>query len=203
MLILIIILFFAPQTKGMKQLVIFASGNGSNAENLIRHFQRSGRATVAAVFCNRPGAGVVDRARRLGVPVEIINRETLHSGHVASELDKINPDLIILAGFLMMMPGSIISAFPNKIINIHPALLPKFGGKGMYGDNVHRAVLESGERETGITLHYVDEHYDSGDVIFQAKTDIAAGATAESIAESVRRLEMEYFPIVVDQILFP
>ncbi len=186
----------------MKQLVIFASGSGSNAENIIRYFHDSGKAKVAAVFCNKPGAGVVGRARRHGVPVEIISRETLNSGHVLADLKKINPDLIVLAGFLMMMPSSVIQAFPDKIINIHPALLPRFGGKGMYGDNVHRAVLQSGERETGITIHYVDEHYDSGDVIFQAKADVGPDATIDSIARSVQALEHEHFPKVIEKLLF-
>ena len=187
----------------MKQLVIFASGNGSNAENIIRHFKDSATVKVSAVFCNRAGAGVVERARKHGVPVEIISREALISGHVLSELKKLNPDLIVLAGFLVMMPLPVIEHFPNKIVNIHPALLPKFGGKGMYGDNVHRAVLESGEKETGITIHYVDEHYDSGDVIFQAKADVGDGATVESIAQSVRLLELEHYPKVIEKLLFP
>ncbi len=186
----------------MKQLVIFASGNGSNAENIIGHFHDSGKARVAAVFCNRPGAGVVERARRHGVDVEIISRETLQSGHVLSELQKINPDLIVLSGFLMMMPADIVQHFSNRIVNIHPALLPKFGGKGMYGDNVHRAVLESGESETGITIHYVDEHYDNGDVIFQARADVGADATIDSIARSVQNLEHEHFPKVIEKLLF-
>lgn len=185
----------------MKQLVIFASGSGSNAENIIRYFQENQLAKVVAVFSNKATAGVLEKAERLGVETIIFSKEELLDGSVCDEVNKINPDLIILAGFLLKFPENIIENYPGKIINIHPALLPKYGGKGMYGMNVHRAILENKEAETGITIHYVDAHYDEGDVIFQQTVKLDGSETCEAISEKVRQLEHEHFPKVIEEIL--
>lgn len=185
----------------MKQLVIFASGSGSNAENIIRFFQENGRAQVVAVFSDKATAGVLDKAEKLGVETIVFSKEELLDGTVREEVDNINPDLIILAGFLLKFPENIIENYPGKIINIHPALLPKYGGKGMYGMNVHRAILENKEPETGITIHYVDAHYDQGDIIFQQTVKLDGSETCEAISEKVRQLEHRHFPRVIEEIL--
>lgn len=185
----------------MKQLVIFASGSGSNAENIIQFFQENKLARVVAVFSNKATAGVLEKAEKLGVETIIFSKEELIDGSVRDEVDKINPDLIILAGFLLKFPEDIIGKYPGKIINIHPALLPKYGGKGMYGMNVHRAIVENKEAETGITIHYVDAHYDEGDVIFQQKITLDGSETCEAISEKVRQLEHEHFPKVIEELL--
>jgi phosphoribosylglycinamide formyltransferase-1 len=185
----------------MKNIVIFASGTGSNAENIIRHFTGNAVARVASVFCNKPDAPVIGKAVRLGVGVEIFDRGMLADGTVAQTLSGYKPDLIVLAGFLWKFPESLIDAYPKKIINIHPALLPKFGGKGMYGMNVHRAVIENREAETGITIHYVDAHYDEGDVIFQKSVAVHPGDSCDDVAEKVRELEREHFPKVIEGLI--
>src|SRR3954465_15686326 len=143
----------------MKKIVLFASGSGTNAENIILHFNNGSFATVSAVFSNNANAGVLNRCQRLEVPSVVFSKDELNNGSVLDQLQKLDPDLIVLAGFLLKFPEAIIEAFPRKIINIHPALLPKYGGKGMYGAHVHKAVLENKEAETGISIHYVDAHY--------------------------------------------
>ncbi|RZJ35110.1 MAG: phosphoribosylglycinamide formyltransferase [Flavobacterium sp.] len=185
----------------MKKLVIFASGTGSNTEKIMAHFAGNNTIAVAAVFCNNPKAGVIEKAAKYRVPAYVFDRAEFANGRVLSSLQQVNPDLIVLAGFLWKVPAEIVEAFPYKIINIHPALLPKFGGKGMFGMNVHRAVTESGECETGITIHYVDEHYDEGDVIFQAKVDLDPNESCESVSEKVRELELAHFPKVIESLL--
>lgn len=185
----------------MKHIVLFASGSGSNAANLIRHFHGTKLARIAAVFCNNPAAGVIARAEALGVPVVLFTREELAGESVLLKLQTFRPDLIVLAGFLLKFPDHLIEAFPGVIVNIHPALLPKYGGKGMYGMHVHRAVLENNETETGITVHYVDGHYDNGDVIAQHRVNIADCASAEAIAEKVQALEQVHFPAIVERLL--
>lgn len=185
----------------MKKIVLFASGSGTNAENIIRHFKQSQQAQVVAVFCNNPDAKVIERARHLDVPVVVFAKADLPGDSVLLKLRAFGPDLIVLCGFLLMFPGKIISAYPGRIINIHPALLPKFGGKGMYGMNVHRAIREANETETGITIHYVDEHYDEGDIIFQTKVNIDASESPEIIARKVHALEHEHFPKVIEKLL--
>ncbi len=185
----------------MKKIVLFASGAGSNAENIIRFFHQSPVANVVAVFCNNPEAGVIRRAEHLQVPVIVFTKEELHTPHISLKVQAFGPDLIVLAGFLLMFPKCLIDAYPNRIINIHPALLPKHGGKGMYGMNVHRAVCEAKETETGITIHYVDAHYDQGDIIFQAKVLLTGKESAEDIAQSVHALEHAHFPKVIEHIL--
>jgi phosphoribosylglycinamide formyltransferase-1 len=152
------------------------------------------------LFANKPDIYAIERAAKLGVSSRVFSRNELHSGAVLHELEQQNAALIVLAGFLWLMPESIIRAFPRRIINIHPALLPKYGGKGMYGMNVHRAVKAAGEQETGITVHYVNEEYDSGSTIFQAKCRVDEGDTPEQIAGKIHALEQEHFPRVIEQV---
>ncbi|WP_248724455.1 phosphoribosylglycinamide formyltransferase [Seonamhaeicola sp. ML3] len=186
----------------MKRVVIFASGSGSNAENLISFFQNSDNVSVIQILTNNPHAKVLDRAKRLKVSALSFNRVAFtKTNDVLNILKTTNPDIIILAGFLWKFPEHILDEFPNKVINVHPALLPKFGGKGMYGMHVHRAVVENKETETGITIHYVNENYDEGATIFQAKCDVLPTDTAEDVAAKIHELEMEHFPKVVKKLL--
>ncbi|NND52661.1 MAG: phosphoribosylglycinamide formyltransferase [Flavobacteriaceae bacterium] len=188
----------------MKRIVIFASGSGTNAENIIEFFHNRDNASVIQVLTNNPRAKVIDRCKRLNVSCLCFNRVAFYqSNDVFDLLNVKSPDLIVLAGFLWKLPENILNAFPNKIINIHPALLPKFGGKGMYGMHVHEAVIAQQESETGITIHYVNENYDEGKIIFQAKTSIKTGDTAADIADKIHDLEMAHFPQVIDKLLFP
>ncbi len=186
----------------MKRVVIFASGSGSNAENLIKFFQNSDNVSVVQILTNNPHAKVLERAKRLKISALSFNRVAFtQTNDVLNILEISNPDLIILAGFLWKFPENILNKFPNKVINVHPALLPKFGGKGMYGMHVHEAVVENKEIETGITIHYVNENYDEGATIFQAKCEVLPTDTAENIAEKIHELEMEHFPKVVEKLL--
>lgn len=185
----------------MSKIVIFASGSGSNAENIILHFNKKNLVNVFEVFTNNPNAKVLDRAKNLNVPSQVFNRQELNEGIVLEKLNKIQPDLIVLAGFLWKFPEHIIKAYPNKVINIHPALLPNYGGKGMYGMNVHQAVLENKEKEAGITIHYVNEHYDEGEFIFQKSVNIEDCKSAEEIANKIHVLEYQYFPEVIEKLL--
>ena len=186
----------------MKQIVILASGSGSNAENIITYFKENPMVEVSAVLTNKNTAKVLERCERLKVPAFFFNKAAfIHSNAVVQLLKSLNPDIIVLAGFLWKVPTNIIEAFPTQIINIHPALLPKYGGKGMYGAKVHQAVKENGEKETGITIHYVNEHYDEGAIIFQAKTPVEPSDDADSIAEKVHQLEYEHFPKVIEKLL--
>lgn len=185
----------------MKNIIIFASGSGTNAENIILHFQKHNSAQVVAVFSNNPNAKVLERAKNLNVEQFVFSREDLGTDKVLHKVQEFKPDMIVLAGFLWKFPQNIIEAYPNKIINIHPALLPKYGGKGMYGMNVHRAILENKETETGITIHYIDEHYDEGDIIFQKNTSIDDCTSAEEIAAKIHLLEQEYFPQIIEKLI--
>ena len=186
----------------MKRIVICASGSGSNAENLIKFFQNSDDASVIQVLTNNPHAKVLDRCKVLKVSALSFNRIAFTKTEAVLDILKASkPDLIILAGFLWKFPEYILKHFKNKVINIHPALLPKYGGKGMYGMNVHKAVVENNETETGITIHYVNENYDEGTIIFQAKCNVEASDDAQNVAAKIHELEMEYFPKVVDEIL--
>ena len=184
----------------MKKIVLFASGGGSNAENIIKYFHNSDAVNVAHVFCNNSNAGVIQKARDLGVKVTVFRKDEFLTT-IFDELNAINPDLIVLAGFLLKMPFEIVNKFPNIIINIHPALLPKYGGKGMYGMNVHNAVLVNNDAETGISIHYVNENYDEGNIIFQKKVDVSKCISAEEIAEQIHILEQKHFPVIIDKIL--
>lgn len=186
----------------MKRIILFASGSGSNAENIITYFRDSSKIEVSAVFTNKNTAPVIDRCKRLGVPVIYFNKVAFSDSNIILDfLTSQKPDLIVLAGFLWKIPTNLVAAFPNKIVNIHPALLPKYGGKGMYGAKVHEAVKANEEKETGITIHYVNENYDEGAIIHQAKTTVTATDTAETIAEKVHELEYEHFPKVLEKLL--
>ena len=178
----------------MKKIAIFASGSGSNAENIINYFKNDTENVVKIVFCNKPDAYVLERAKRLSVPTFVFDL-------VLNELKRLDIDLIVLAGFLWKVPDAIIDAYPDRVINIHPALLPSYGGKGMYGMKVHEAVIAAGEKESGITIHHVDNHYDEGTTIFQAKCDIVPGDTPETLATKVHALEYEHFPRVIKDVL--
>lgn len=185
----------------MKQIVIFASGEGTNAQRLIDYFDRED-AKVALVVCNNPNAQVLKRADRSGIPYILVTRDTFYRTEIL--LDRLHQDkidLIVCAGFLWKVPLYILQAFPNRVINIHPALLPMFGGKGMYGMNVHRVVIESGEKESGITIHYLNENYDEGKIIFQAKCEVLKNETPEQLAQKIHQLEYQYFPIIVKQVV--
>ena len=181
----------------MRNIAIFASGSGTNAENICKYFENSDLATVSLILCNNSNAYVLKRAEKMGVPATVFTREELRNGDVLRILKQNKIDFIVLAGFLWLIPKDIIAAYDKKIINIHPALLPKYGGKGMYGDNVHKAVHEAGEKKSGITIHLVDENFDEGDIIFQAETDITPQDTPETIAAKVHELEYRYFPEII------
>ena len=186
----------------MKKIAIFASGSGSNAENIINYFKNDTENVVKIVFCNKPDAYVLERAKRLNVPTFVFGREEFfHSDLVLNELKRLDIDLIVLAGFLWKVPDAIIDAYQNRVINIHPALLPSYGGKGMYGMKVHEAVIAAGEKESGITIHHVNNHYDEGATIFQAKCEIDPGDTPETLATKVHALEYEHFPRVIKEFL--
>ena len=187
----------------MKKILLFASGTGSNVENIIHHFKNHQDIIVVGVLTNNPNAQVIDKAKNHNVPTLIFNREQLTDGFVFDNIAEFKPDLIVLAGFLWKMPEEIVKAYPNKIINIHPALLPKYGGKGMYGIKVHQTVLDNKEKETGITIHYVNEHYDEGEFIFQQKVAIEDCKTPEDVANKIHELEHKYFPIIIEKILNP
>ncbi len=185
----------------MKRIVIFASGSGTNADNISRFFQQSDVASVVHIVTNNKNAKVIDRATSLKIKSLIFSKkELLEEGALLKFLKK-EADIIVLAGFLWKIPEHIVSAFPNKIINIHPALLPKFGGKGMYGMNIHKSVIESKEIETGITIHYVNEKYDDGAIIFQAKTPVLPSDSAEDVAKKIHELEYEHFPRVIEAVI--
>ena len=192
----------ASKSISPKKIVVFASGSGSNAENIIRYFQDSGTAEVASVMSNKPSAKVLSRAQKLNVTALYFDRDAFYNtNEVLHLLEDTNPDLIVLAGFLWLFPTSILKRFPNKVINLHPALLPKFGGKGMFGDNVHKAVLANKEKETGITIHYVNEKYDDGQIIFQKAFPISSEETLTSLTEKIHELEHSHFPKVIENLL--
>ncbi|TXD83765.1 phosphoribosylglycinamide formyltransferase [Subsaximicrobium wynnwilliamsii] len=186
----------------MKRIIILASGSGSNAENLIHFFRDHKTISVVQVLSNNSQAKVLERTKKLGVSAFSFNRIAFaKTDDVLKLLKASQPDLIVLAGFLWKLPEHIIEAFPDKIINIHPALLPKYGGKGMYGSFVHEAIVANKETETGISIHYVNANYDEGAIIFQTKCPVNATDTAEDIAAKIHDLEMEHFPKVVQEIL--
>jgi phosphoribosylglycinamide formyltransferase-1 len=184
------------------KIAIFASGSGSNAENISRFFKQHSGIEVCLFLTNKPDAPVIERAKKLGIPCFIFSRDDFYnSDRVVNELREYNIDFIVLAGFLWLIPSALIHNFPKRIINIHPALLPKYGGKGMYGTRVHQAVIENGEKESGITIHYVNAEYDAGAIIFQAKCPVDSKETPESLAQKVHKLEYEHFPRVIEKVL--
>ncbi len=185
----------------MKKIIIFASGSGTNAENIISYLKKENQGNVVALFTDNTNAKVLEKVKKYDIPSVIFSKESLLGQNVLLKLNAFRPDLIVLAGFLLKFPKNIIDAYPNKIINIHPALLPKYGGKGMYGMNVHKSVFENNETETGITIHYVNENYDEGNIIFQKQVSIKNCNTPEEIASKVHELEHECFPEVIVEIL--
>lgn len=186
----------------MKRIIIFASGSGSNAENIVRYFRGKKTAEVILIATNNPKAYVIERAKRLNVPLKLFNRKEFYDENkFLNFLQNMKPDIIVLAGFLWLVPEKYLKAFPNKIINIHPALLPKYGGAGMYGDKVHEMVKKSGDTESGITIHLLNEKFDEGKILFQAKCKINPTDTIETIAEKVHALEYEYYPKEIEKFL--
>ena len=185
----------------MKNIALFASGSGSNVENIIHYFRNDTNLNFPFIISNKQDAFVHERAKRLQVPSFFNKKESFENGEVLAFLLKNKIDFIVLAGFLLKVPDNIIQAYPNKIINIHPALLPKFGGKGMYGSHVHEAVVANKETESGITIHYVNENYDEGQIIFQAKCQVFPTDTPEDVAAKVHELEYRYFPKVIRNVI--
>ena len=186
----------------MKNIAIFASGNGTNAEQIARHFKDNNDVTVKLILTNNPGAGVLKRAERLNIPTLIFNRDTFYNKSDVGDVLRSNKiDLVVLAGFMWLVPANILNEFENRIVNIHPALLPKYGGKGMYGHHVHKAVLAAKEKESGITIHYVNEKYDEGQIIFQAMVTIDEHDTPDTLAKKIHKLEYEHYPRVIEEVL--
>ena len=192
---------YEPSLLYMPKIVLFASGSGSNVENIIRYFQESPSIEVAFVFTNKQEAGVLERCKRLGVPAAYLNKAALDSPAFLEMLKNLNPNLIVLAGFLQKIKADWVTAFAGRIINIHPAMLPNYGGKGMYGMNVHEAVIQAMEKESGISIHYVNEHYDQGALIAQYTVSIDAQDTPEQLAQKVQALEHRYFPAEIEKLL--
>ena len=186
----------------LTHIAIFVSGSGSNCENLIRHFEHSDVAQCTLVVSNKPDAYALVRAEKMGVPTAVVTKEELNNPEVMLPLlQKYNIDFIVLAGFLPLIPLYLVNAFPRCIINLHPALLPKYGGKGMYGSHVHEAVVAAGEKESGISIHYVNENLDEGQVIFQAKCKVLPTDTPDDVAHNGHELEYQYFPQVIAQVI--
>lgn len=185
----------------MHSLIIFASGAGGNAQAIIDYFKKNPIAKVALIVCNKPGAGVIQIAEHENIPVMMIDKQSIALEDFLNELKKHEPSLIVLAGFLWKVPDTIVKFFKDKIINIHPALLPKYGGKNMYGNNVHQAVIAAGEKESGITIHYVNEVYDEGKIILQARCDVKESDNEASLAARIHQLEHFYFPKVIEFLL--
>lgn len=185
----------------MKRIAIFASGEGTNAQCIIDYFKAK-PVEVSMIVCNNPNAGVVNRASRSGVPVVIVNKENFQNKKFLPEkLKKQHIDFIVCAGFLWKIPRHILDDFQKRIVNIHPSLLPKFGGKGMYGMNVHKAVISAKEKESGITIHYLNEQYDEGEIILQKKCKIRKSETPESLAKKIQKLEHKWYPKIIEQLL--
>ncbi len=186
----------------MKRVAIFASGSGSNAENIVRYFRKDENVTVPLILSNKKDAYIHERAKRWGVPSFSFTKKEFDEADLILEmLAQYEIDFIVLAGFLLKVSEPILKAYPGSVVNIHPALLPKFGGKGMYGDKVHKAVVAAGEKVSGITIHYVNENYDEGDVIFQAECALSPADSPEEVAQKVHQLEYRWFPQVIAEVL--
>ena len=186
----------------MKNIAIFASGSGTNAQKIMEHFEGNSNVQVRLVLVNNPEAGVIQRADKFNVQVEIFNRQQFSKSNEVVDVLKSNKiDLVVLAGFLWLVPSNMVTAFPNTIVNIHPALLPNYGGKGMYGDHVHKAVIAAGDVESGITIHYVNDKYDDGAIIAQYKCEINSGDTPDDLASKIHKLEHQYFPQVIEDVI--
>jgi phosphoribosylglycinamide formyltransferase-1 len=187
--------------KTIKNIVVFASGSGSNAIKIYEYFQKDQSVNIEALYCNKKSATVIQKFQNFGIKTIIFEKNKLEDGGVLKSLLKLNPSLIILAGFLLRMPQEIISNFKNRIINIHPALLPSYGGKGMYGINIHRSVVENSERFSGLTIHYVNKDYDKGAVIFQEKVELSKNETAETLSKKILKLEHLQYPRIIEKLL--
>ena len=186
----------------MKRLSIFVSGNGTNLQRIAEYFADNKDVEIVNVVCNNPKAYSIERAKNLGIPLRMITKEEFKSEAFIKELLDLHVDLIVLAGFLWKIPENLVKAFPKKIVNIHPALLPKYGGKGFYGEHVHEAVVAAKEAQSGITVHYVNELYDSGEIILQARVSLDENETPDSLAAKIHQLEQAYFPVAIEQVLF-
>ena len=185
----------------MKRLSIFVSGNGTNLQRIAEFFADKKDVEIVNVVCNNPKAYSIERAKNLGIPLRMITKEDFRSEAFIKELQNLHVDLIVLAGFLWKIPEDLVKAFHRKIVNIHPALLPKYGGKGFYGEHVHEAVVAAKEEQSGITVHYVNEIYDSGEIILQARVSLDEKETPDSLAAKIHQLEQAYFPIAIEQVL--
>jgi phosphoribosylglycinamide formyltransferase-1 len=186
----------------MITLALFASGSGTNVENIVRYFDKNPDIKIVGIFSNNPRAYVLERAGKLGIPSFVFSRhEFYETDKVIQYLLSCNTDWIILAGFLWLVPANLLAAYPNRIINIHPALLPKYGGKGMYGMRVHQSVIDNGDRGSGISIHFVNSEYDRGDIIFQARCPVLPDDTAETLAQRVHKLEYEFYPEIIGKLV--
>ena len=186
----------------MTNIVILASGSGTNAQRISEYFANHPLIRVRLILSNNPDAYVLNRARNLGIPSHVFSRKTFYeTNEIRDLLIKNDITFIVLAGFLWLIPSSLLGMYPGRIINIHPALLPRYGGKGMYGERVHKAVTEAGDRESGISIHYVNEKYDEGDVIFQARCPVMPDDTPESLAARIHELEYKYYPEVIERVV--
>lgn len=186
----------------MKRISIFVSGNGTNLQRIAEFFRNNKEVEIVNVVCNNPKAYAIERAKNLGIPVRMVNKAEFNSPEFTHEMADLDLDLIVLAGFLWKIPGSMIKVYPRQIVNIHPALLPNYGGKGFYGEHVHEAVVAAKEKFSGITIHYVDEVYDSGEIILQAYVTLSENETPDSLAAKIHKLEQAYFPVTIQQLLF-
>lgn len=185
----------------MKRISIFVSGNGTNLQRIAEYFSENQDVEIVNVVCNNPKAYSIERAKNLGIPLRMVTKKEFNTPEFTQEMQNLNLDLIVLAGFLLQIPESLVKAFPKKIINIHPALLPKYGGKGFYGEHVHEAVVAAKETYSGITIHYVNELYDSGEIIFQAKIALNNHETPDTVAAKIHVLEQANFPVIIEQVL--
>jgi len=186
----------------VKKIVIFASGEGTNTENICNYFSTSTRFEVVLIATNKKDSFVINRAQKLNIPSFVFSKNDLNNSVIVEKkLLELEVDFIVLAGFLLKVPKKIINLYSDKIVNIHPSLLPKFGGKGMFGENVHQSVIESGEKESGITIHYVNNNYDEGGVILQEKCSVSEDETVESLSEKIQKLEHEFFPKTIEKII--
>ena len=195
-------LILQQQLFSMSNLILFASGAGSNVQAIINYFETSDTpVTIKCIVCNKPEAGVLKIAENHNIPVEMITKTSFNEAAFVATMESYQPDMLILAGFLWKIPELLVKAFPNKIINIHPALLPKYGGKGMYGHHVHEAVVAAKEQESGITIHYVNEHYDEGATIVQAHCKVTSEDTPDDVAHKIHKLEHHFFPRTIEFLL--
>ncbi|PCH70377.1 MAG: phosphoribosylglycinamide formyltransferase [Bacteroidales bacterium] len=185
----------------MKRLAIFASGSGSNTENIVKYFSKKPDLEISAILSNNANAFVLSRAKKLNIPTLVFSRSEFNkTDKIIDFLAEKKIDFVVLAGFLWLLPLNLLRKYPDSIVNIHPALLPKYGGRGMYGMNVHKAVVENKEKESGITIHMINEKYDEGKIVFQAKCNISLNDTPEDVAEKIHKLEYEFFPKIIEQL---